>query len=90
VAICYESTSGNAVNNNVSNATRTRLFAHGTGKGASFWLVDTPYDPNLKEGETGRLTYKFRFRGLFVGTKEFNLQAGSEYPAFEEHVPEGM
>ena len=89
VAICYESTSGNAVNNNVSNATRTRLFAHGTGNGASFWLVDTPYDPNLKEGETGRLTYKFRFRGLFVGTKEFNLQAGSEYPAFEEHVPEG-
>ena len=89
VAICYENTSGYAVNNNVSNTTFTRLFAHGTGNGASFWLVDTPYDPNLKEGETGKLTYNFRFRGLYVGTKEFKLEAGSEYPAFEEHVPQG-
>ena len=89
VAICYENTSGNAINNNVSNTTRTRLFAHGTSNGASFWLVATPYDPNLKEGETGKLTYSFRFRGLYVGTKEFKLVAGSEYPAFEEHVPDG-
>ena len=89
VALCYESTSGNAVNNNVSNETRTRLFAHGTGNGASFWLVDTPYDPNLKDGESGKLTYNFRFRGLYVGTKEFKLESGSEYPAFEEHLPQG-
>ena len=89
VAICYEKTSGYAINNNVSNTTKTRLFDHGTGNGASFWQVATPYDPNLKEGEIGKLTYNFRFRGLYVGTKEFKLEAGSEYPAFEEHVPQG-
>ena len=89
VAICYEKTSGYAINNNVSNTTKTRLFDHGTGNGASFWQVATPYDPNLKEGDTGKLTYSFRFRGLYVGTKEFKLVAGSEYPAFEEYVPDG-
>ena len=50
VAICYNTTSGNAVNNNVSNTTKARLFAHGTGNGASFWAVASNTDTTLKDG----------------------------------------
>ena len=48
VAICYNSTAGTAVNNNVDNTTKTRLFAHGTGNGASFWAVEAPDNKELK------------------------------------------
>ena len=87
VAICYGSTSGQAVNNNVNNDTKTRLFDHGTGNGASFWLMEQPVDDELGEGESGTLTYDFYFRGISVGRKEFRLTAGSAYPAYEEYIP---
>jgi hypothetical protein len=87
VAICYSSTSGQAVNNNVNNDTKTRLFDHGTGNGASFWLMEQPVDDELGEGESGTLTYDFYFRGISVGRKEFRLTAGSAYPAYEEYIP---
>lgn len=89
VAICYNTTSGQAVNNNVSNTTKTRLFAHGTSNGASFYLMETPVDNELKEGESGTLIYNFYFRGISVGKKEFVLPAGSTYPAYEEYIPYG-
>ena len=89
VAICYSSTSGQAVNNNVNNDTKTRLFDHGTGNGASFWLMESPVDDELKEGEEGTLTYNFYFRGISVGKKEFRLAAGSAYPSYEEYIPRG-
>ena len=89
VAICYSSTSGQAVNNNVNNDTKTRLFDHGTGNGASFWLMESPVDDELKEGEEGTLTYNFYFRGISVGKKEFRLTAGSAYPSYEEYIPRG-
>ena len=90
VAICYGSTSGNAINNNVNNTTKTRLFAHGTGNGASFWAVtNTKESNNLSEGETGRLTYQYYFRGIVVGSKEFSLTSGAAYPSFAEYLPSG-
>ena len=89
VAICYNTTSGQAVNNNVSNTTKTRLFDHGTGNGASFYLMETPVDDELKEGESGLLIYNFYFRGISAGKKEFRLPAGSAYPSYEEYVPYG-
>ena len=88
VAICYNTTSGQAVNNNVTNATKTRLFDHCTGNGASFWLMEAPVDDELKEGESGTLIYNFYFRGISVGKKEFHLTAGSAYPSYEEYIPE--
>ena len=87
VAICYNTTSGQAVNNNVTNNTKTRLFDHGTGNGASFWHMETPVDDELKEGESGTLTYNFYFRGISVGKKEFQLTKGSAYPSYEEYIP---
>ena len=89
VAICYENTSGQAVNNNVTNNTKTRLFDHGTNNGASFWLMESPVDNELKEGESGTLTYDFYFRGISVGRKEFSLTKGSAYPSYEEFIPKG-
>ena len=89
VAICYNSTSGNAINNNVTNTTKARLFAHGSGNGASFWLMETPVNSELQEGESGTLIYNFYFRGISVGKKEFRLPAGSAYPAYEEYIPKG-
>ena len=89
VAICYNSTSGNAINNNVTNTTKARLFAHGSGNGASFWLMETPVNNELQEGESGTLIYNFYFRGISVGKKEFRLPAGSAYPAYEEYIPRG-
>ena len=89
VAICYNTTSGQAVNNNVTNDTKTRLFDHGTNNGASFWLIESPVDDELKEGENGTLTYNFYFRGISVGKKEFSLTKGSAYPSYEELIPKG-
>ena len=89
VAICYNSTSGQAVNNNVTNTTKARLFAHGSGNGASFWLMETPVNSELQEGESGTLIYNFYFRGISVGKKEFRLPAGSVYPAYKEYIPKG-
>ena len=89
VAICYNTTSGQAVNNNVTNTTKTRLFDHGTGNGASFWLMESPVDNELKEGEHGKLVYNFYFRGISAGKKEFSLPAGSAYPSYEEYIPNG-
>ena len=89
VAICYNTTSGQAVNNNVTNETKTRLFDHGTGNGASFWLMESPVDNELKEGEHGKLVYNFYFRGISAGKKEFSLPAGSAYPSYEEYIPNG-
>jgi hypothetical protein len=90
VAICYQGVSGMAINNNVSNATKLRLFAHGTGNGASFWAISTEPDETLKEGESGALTYNYYYRGLSVGKKEFRLEAGTEYPSHLEYVPQGF
>ncbi len=89
VAICYNSTAGTAVNNNVSNTTKTRLFAHGTGNGASFWAVEAPDNNELKEGETGLLTYNYYYRGISVCRKDFKLEAGTAYPSCEEYLPAG-
>jgi hypothetical protein len=89
VAICYNSTSGNAINNNVSNTTKTRLFAHGSGNGASFWAVDSESSDNLKDGETGVLVYNYYYRGISVAKKEFHLTSGTEYPSFTEYIPNG-
>lgn len=89
VAICYNNISGNAINNNVNNTTKTRLFAHGSSNGASFWLMETPVNDELEEGESGILTYQFYFRGIIVGKKEFRLPAGSAYPSYEEYIPKG-
>ena len=89
VAICYNNTSGTAINNNVSNTTNARLFAHGTGNGASFWTIEAPVNNELGEGETGVLTYNFYYRGISVGSKEFRLEAGTAYPSCEEYIPAG-
>ncbi len=89
VAICYNNTSGTAVNNNVSNTTKTRLFAHGTSNGASFWAIEAPVNNELEEGETGVLTYNFYYRGISVGSKEFKLLAGTAYPSCAEYIPAG-
>ncbi len=89
VAMCYNSTSGYAVNNNTGNTTKTRLFAHGSSNGASFWAMEAVPDNKLKEGETGLLAYDFYYRGISVGCKEFKLQAGEAYPPFEEYMPAG-
>lgn len=90
VAICYNSTSGQAVNNNASNATKARLAAHGTGNGSSFWAIEGPEeDTSLKEGEKGLLTYIFNYRGLGVERVEFKLEAGTAYPSIADYVPNG-
>ncbi len=89
VAICYNNTSGAAVNNNVSNTTKTRLFAHGSGNGASFWAIETAVNNELEEGETGVLTYNFYYRGISVGRKELRLLAGTAYPSCAEYIPDG-
>lgn len=89
VAICYQSTSGLAINNNVTNATYTRLFAHGSSNGASFYKMERVVNNDLQAGETGTLVYNFYFRGISVGKKEFRLTAGSDYPSYEEFVPKG-
>lgn len=90
VAICYNTTSGNAINNNVKNETFTRLFAHGTGNGASFWSMETPVVNELQEGECGVLKYNYYYRGIVVGCKEFSLVSGSAYPSCKEYVPKGF
>lgn len=41
VAICPVANTSVAVNNNVSNTTKARLFAHGSSNGASFWKVES-------------------------------------------------
>lgn len=46
VAICPVANTAVAVNNNVSNATHARLFAHGTANGASFYKVELISMPN--------------------------------------------
>ena len=91
VAICYNSTSGNAINNNATTTTKARLFAHGTGNGSSFWRIDGFVDNNLKDGETGAVTYNYYHRGIIVGTKTFNLSKGASYPPIvnEEYLPKG-
>lgn len=89
-AICYNSTSGNAVNNNVSNATKARLFAHGSGNGASFWIV-SPFENRdlLEDGQDGVLAYHYMYRGLCLLRKEFILEKGTAFPSCEAYVPEG-
>ena len=91
VAICYNNTSGYAVNNNVSNTTKTRLFAHGSGNGASFWKIENSVSNELADGESGTLTYQYYYRGLVVGTKTFTLACGSAYPSVldEAYMPKG-
>lgn len=39
VAICHTSTSGYAINNNVSNVSKAHLAAHGGSNGSSFWTM---------------------------------------------------
>lgn len=91
VAICYNSTSGNAINNNATTTTKARLFAHASGNGSSFWKIDAFVDNNLKEGESGKVTYNYYYRGLVVGTKTFTLACGSAYPSVldEAYMPKG-
>ena len=89
VAICYQSTEGQAVNNNVNNETKTRLFNHGSSNGASFWKMENFVSNDLQPGETGVLIYDFYFRGISVGKKEFHLTTGSQYPSYNEFVPKG-
>ena len=91
VAICYKSTSNNAINNNATTTTKARLFAHGSGNGSSFWKIDTFVDTNLKDGDKGNVTYNYYHRGLVVGTKTFSLLKGSPYPPLlnEDYLPKG-
>ncbi len=90
-AICYESTSGMAINNNVSNTTKARLFAHGTGNGASFWRVESFERRDLlAEGESGVLAYHYVYRGLSFLRKEFILEKGAAYPDPAQYVPAGF
>lgn len=90
VAICYGNVSGNAINNNVSNTTKARLFAHGTGNGASFWAME-PFEgrDKLADGESGVLAYHYTYLGLSLLRKEFILEKGTPYPACADYVPEG-
>ncbi len=89
-AICYQSTSGQAVNNNVSNSTKARLFAHGTSNGASFWEIESfERADQLADGESGVLAYHYTYLGLSFLRKEFILEKGTEYPACEAYVPAG-
>ena len=90
VAICYANVSGNAINNNVSNTTKARLFAHGTGNGASFWAME-PFEgrDKLADGESGVLAYHYTYLGLSLLRKEFILEKGTAYPACEDYVPAG-
>lgn len=90
VAICYGNVSGNAVNNNISNSTKARLFAHGSGNGASFWTME-PFEgrDKLADGESGVLAYHYTYRGLSLLRREFILEKGTAYPACEDYVPEG-
>ncbi len=90
-AICYESTSGMAINNNVSNVTKARLFAHGTSNGASFWKVESfEGRDQLADGESGVLAYHYVYRGLSFLRKEFILEKGATYPDCAEFVPAGF
>ena len=91
VAICYGATNKNAINNNASNTTKARLFGHGSGNGSSFWKIDTFVDNSLKDGESGKVTYNYYYRGLVVGTKTFTLTCGSAYPSVldEAYMPKG-
>lgn len=41
VAICAAKASDLALNNNCTNTTKVRLYAHGTSNGASFWKVES-------------------------------------------------
>ncbi len=91
VAICYGATNNNAINNNATNSTKARLFGHGSGNGSSFWKIDTFVDNSLKDGESGKVTYNYYYRGLVVGTKTFTLACGSAYPSVldEAYMPKG-
>lgn len=90
VAMCYEATTGNAVNNNVSNTTKARLFAHGTVNGASFWIMAPLENRNLlQDGESGVLAYHYMYRGLPLLRKEFILEKGVAYPDCELYLPAG-
>ncbi len=90
-AICYQSTSGMAINNNVSNTTKARLFAHGTGNGASFWRVESfEGRDQLADGESGVLAYHYVYQGLSFLRKEFILEKGAAYPDCAEFVPAGF
>lgn len=40
VAICPVSASSLAINNNTTGTTKPRLYAHGSGNGASFWQIE--------------------------------------------------
>ncbi len=91
VAICYNATSGLAINNNVSNSTNARLFAHGTGNGASFWIAE-PFEgrDKLADGESGVLAYHYTYLGMSFHRQEFILEKGTTFPACEEYVPAGF
>ncbi|MCM1371815.1 MAG: beta-N-acetylhexosaminidase [Bacteroides sp.] len=90
VAICYANVTGNAINNNVSNTTKARLFAHGSGNGASFWIME-PFEgrDKLADGESGVLAYHYTYRGLCLLRREFILEKGTAYPVCEDYIPEG-
>ncbi len=91
VAICYNSTTGKAVNNNVSNTTKARLFDHGTGNGASFWKIESfERRDQLADGESGVLAYHYVYQGLSFLRKEFILEKGTAYPDCAEYVPAGF
>ena len=71
---------------NIRNASDIR---NGSENGSSFWAMESIVDDELKEGESGTLTYNFYFRGISVGKKEFSLTKGSAYPSYEELIPKG-
>ena len=48
VAICPANAGNLAINNNTTNATKARLYAHGTGNGASFWKIDSFGQTSIK------------------------------------------
>ncbi len=90
-AICYNSTNGKAVNNNVNNATKARLFDHGSGNGASFWKVESfERRDQLADGESGILAYHYTYRGLSFLRKEFILEKGTAFPSCKDYVPAGF
>ncbi len=90
-AICYNSTTGKAVNNNISNTTKARLFDHGTSNGASFWKIESFERRDLlADGESGVLAYHYVYQGLSFLRKEFILEKDAAYPDCAEYVPAGF
>ena len=79
VAICPVKDPSLAINNNItSNATKTRLFAHQSGNGASFWLVE-------KVGEVTQLSAP-TVTDVAPSAIVYNLQGRRVHPSSSQGI----